>query len=38
MNVTIPLAELEFAFYIIMGLAAVSIVTVWFLWKRKKWI
>lgn len=38
MNVTIPLSEIEFAFYIIMGLAAVSIMTVWFIWKRKRWI
>jgi magnesium transporter len=38
MNVRIPLSEIEFAFYIIMGLAATSIATVWFLWKRKKWV
>lgn len=38
MNVPIPLSELEFAFYIIMGLAASSIATAWFIWKRKKWI
>ena len=38
MNVQIPLSELEFAFYIIMGLAASSIATVWLIWKRKKWI
>ena len=38
MNVRIPLSELEFAFYIIMGLAASSIATVWLIWKRKKWI
>ena len=38
MNVQIPLSEIEFAFYIIMGLAATSIATVWFLWKRKKWV
>jgi magnesium transporter len=38
MNVRIPLSELEFAFYIIMGLATISIATVWMIWKRKKWI
>jgi magnesium transporter len=38
MNVRIPLSELEFAFYIIMGLAAISIAFVWRIWKKKKWI
>jgi len=38
MNVRIPLSELEFAFYIIMGLAAISIAVVWRIWKKKKWI
>ncbi len=38
MNVRIPLSELEFAFYIIMGLALVSIAVVRIFWKKKKWM
>jgi magnesium transporter len=38
MNVKIPLADIEYAFWIIIGLALLSIVTVMFVWKRKKWM
>lgn len=38
MNVKIPLSDLEFAFWIIIGLALLSIGTVMFVWKRKKWV
>jgi magnesium transporter len=38
MNVKIPLSELEFAFYIIMGLALISIASVRIFWKKKKWL
>jgi magnesium transporter len=37
MNVTIPLQQHEYAFWIIMGLAGISVATLTFLWKRKKW-
>lgn len=38
MNVRIPLSELEFAFYIIIGLALISVATVRIFWKKKKWL
>lgn len=37
MNVGIPLARHPFAFWIIMGLAAASVIGFWTLWKVKKW-
>jgi magnesium transporter len=38
MNVKIPMQEIEFAFWIIMSLALLSIIGVWTFWKRKKWL
>ena len=37
MNVRIPLSDHPYAFYIIMGLASVSVVTVVLIWKKMKW-
>jgi magnesium transporter len=37
MNVTIPLQRHEFAFWIIMGLASISVGAITLVWKRKKW-
>ena len=37
MNVKIPFQKLEFAFYIIMGLAVFSVGAFYMLWRRKKW-
>jgi len=37
MNVKIPLAKLPFAFWMILGLAAVSVVAFMIFWKLKKW-
>jgi magnesium transporter len=37
MNVKIPLARLPFAFWVIMGVAAVSVVGFMIFWKLKKW-
>lgn len=37
MNVTIPLQQHNFAFWIIMGLAGSSVAVVTYIWKRKKW-
>ena len=37
MNVKIPFQKLEFAFYIIMGLAVFSVGAFYIFWRRKKW-
>jgi len=37
MNVGIPLARHRFAFWIIMGLAAISVIGFMLFWRRKKW-
>ncbi|MEK7263430.1 MAG: magnesium transporter CorA family protein [Bacteroidota bacterium] len=37
MNVHIPMEKLEFAFWIIMGFASLSVAVFLYLWKRKKW-
>ncbi|MFH1213917.1 MAG: magnesium transporter CorA family protein [Candidatus Neomarinimicrobiota bacterium] len=37
MNVKIPFQQLPFAFYIIMGMALISVVSFMFFWKKKKW-
>lgn len=37
MNVRIPLATLHNAFWIIMGLAAISCIAFYIFWKKKKW-
>jgi len=37
MNVRIPLSGLHHAFWIIMGLAVVSVIGFMVFWKRKKW-
>lgn len=37
MNVKIPLSDHPFAFYIIMGFALVSVLTVALIWKKMKW-
>ncbi|MCX6164457.1 MAG: hypothetical protein NTU73_06285 [Ignavibacteriae bacterium] len=37
MNVRIPLSDHPYAFYIIMGFAIISVVTVVLIWKKMKW-
>jgi magnesium transporter len=37
MNVNLPLADHPAAFYIVMGLAVVSVLAFLYLWRRKKW-
>jgi len=37
MNVELPLEHNEFAFFIVMGLAVVSVLGFMWLWRRKKW-
>ena len=37
MNVTIPLQQHAFAFWIIMGMACLSVAIVSYIWKQKKW-
>jgi magnesium transporter len=37
MNVRIPLSDHPYAFYIIMGFASVSVITVVLIWKKMKW-
>lgn len=37
MNVTIPLQQHNYAFWIIIGMAGLSVATVTYIWKHKKW-
>jgi magnesium transporter len=37
MNVSIPLSQFPFAFWIIMGLAGLSVIVVSYIWKHQKW-